>query len=116
MSRRVLMLALAVAVMWRPAVHATTVAPMAFADVVNQAETIFIGDVIQTRSVWETHGSARSITTRVTFDVVRVLKGTVASRTELSFAGGTIDDTSEIIVGMPVFKAGDRDVLFVSSD
>jgi hypothetical protein len=107
--------AMLLALLTQPA-FPTTVAPMSFDQLVQQAEIVFIGDVIDQRSVWDDSRDGRRIVTQVTFDVVRVLKGTVGLRTQLSFQGGTVGDVTQEITGMPKFRPGDRDVLFVSPD
>ena len=95
---------------------ATTVVPPSFDDLVSSAETIFIGEVVDQRSMWETKVDGRSIVTVVTFDVTRVLKGRLGLRTELTFLGGTMGDLTEQVVDMPKFRLGEEDVLFVSSE
>lgn len=99
----------------RPA-STTTVIPPSFDELVSTAEVIFIGEVVDQRSMWETTPDGRSIITVVTFDVTRVLKGRLGLRTELTFLGGTVGDLTEQVVDMPQFRVGDQDVLFVSSE
>ena len=96
--------------------RATTVIAPSFDELVSQADTIFIGEVVERRSAWETRSDGRSIVTIVTFDVTRVLKGRVGLRTELTFLGGTIGEVTLDVPDMPKFRVGDRDVLFVSPE
>ena len=94
----------------------TTVLPQSLDELVLKAETIFIGEVVDRRSLWERRAEGRRIVTIVTFDVTRVLKGRLGLRTELRFLGGTIGDVTLDVPDMPTFQAGDRDVLFVSPE
>lgn len=95
---------------------ATTVLPMSFREIVEEAELIFTGEVIDVRSAWQPDRDGRHIVTIVTFNVDRVLKGRVGLRTELTFLGGTIGRQHFEIVGMPQFEIGERSVLFVAAD
>lgn len=95
---------------------ATTVIAPTFEELVAKARTIFVGETVDTRAAWETTREGRHIVTIVTFDVSRVIKGSVGLRTQLTFAGGRIADVAQEIAGMPKFRVGDRDVLFVSGD
>jgi hypothetical protein len=94
----------------------TTVVPLSFDQLVQQAEVVFVGEVVDQRSVWNESRDRRGIVTLVTFDVARVLKGQVGLRTQLTFRGGTIGDVTQEVGGMPKFRVGDRDVLFVAPE
>jgi hypothetical protein len=95
----------------------TTVIPPSFEELVSRAATIFQGDVADRISVWEQAASGpRTIVTIVTFDVRRVLKGSVGAQAELSFLGGTIGNVTLAVGDLPRFNVGDRDVLFVSAE
>jgi hypothetical protein len=93
--------------------RATSVLAPSFDELIAKAEIIFVGDVVDRRTVWEESRDGRRIVTLVTFDVARVLKGQVGLRTQLRFLGGTIGDRTLEVSGMPEFRVGDRDVLFV---
>ena len=95
--------------------HSTTVIPPTFDDLVSKAQTIFVGEVVNQRAVWEATPQGRSIVTIVTFRVAEVWKGTVGPVTQLEFLGGTIGEMRMEVVGMPTFRIGQRDVLFVGS-
>jgi hypothetical protein len=90
--------------------------PPSFDDLVSKASLIFVGEVVDQESRWETIGEHRSIVTVVTFDVASVLKGTVGLRTQLTFQGGQIGDLKLDVSDMPKFQTGERDVLFVSPE
>ena len=115
MSRRWLPLCVVAALLvGARAASPTTIIPPTFDEIVSRAETIFVGEVVDRRSEWETTRSGRSIITLVTFSVSRVLKGSPSLRTQLTFLGGSIDDLTMQVAEMPEFQIGDRDVLFVS--
>jgi hypothetical protein len=91
---------------------ATTVIPPTFEQLVASAEIVFEGEVLDTRSRIENERDGRVIVTAVQFRVAKVLKGTVGTTTTLEFLGGTVDDLTYRIEGLPVFTKGDRDVIF----
>lgn len=91
----------------------TTVIPPSFDALVSNANTIFVGEVMNIRSDWETTSGGRAIVTYVTFRVEDVWKGRVGAVTQLEFLGGTVGDIGLRVEGMPTFTIGQRDVLFV---
>jgi hypothetical protein len=97
------------------AVHATTIVPVTFRELVQNADVIFVGEVVGQRASWDMTRDGRSIVTSVQFNVVRVLKGNVGLVTQLDFLGGTIGDLTMDVSGVPRFQSGDRDVLFVGA-
>lgn len=94
--------------------QSTTVIPPTFDALVTGAQTIFVGEVMGQRAEWEATPRGRSIVTYVTFRVEDVWKGSVGAVTQLEFLGGTIGEMKMEVVGMPTFRLGQRDVLFVS--
>src|SRR5262245_44746412 len=96
--------------------RATTVIPPTFEALVSSAGTIFVGEVTSVRAIWITTPGGRAIVTQVTFKVEEVWKGAAGAVTRLEFLGGTIDRTTMDVVGMPVFREGQRSVLFVSPE
>lgn len=88
------------------------VLPVGFDELVARAELVFVGQVVDRRSVYLS-GPDRPIVTDVTFDVLRVLKGSSGLRTKLTFLGGTVGGETLVIDGMPQFQIGERDILFV---
>jgi hypothetical protein len=95
--------------------RSTTVIPPTFESLVAGANTIFVGEVINVRSLWTTTPRGRAIVTQVTFKVEDTWKGAAGAVTQLEFLGGTIGQTTMEVVGMPTFHDGQRGVLFVSS-
>ena len=116
MPRRVLLLCAIVCVCAAGSAFSPTVIAPTFDELVSKASLIFVGETVEARSVWETTRENRRIVTIVTFDVVRVIKGSVGLRTQLTFLGGRVGDEGMEIAGMPKFQSGDRDVLFVSAE
>lgn len=93
--------------------RSTTVIPPSFDALVSSASTIFVGEVMNIRSDWETTRGGRAIVTYVTFRVEDVWKGRLGAVTQLEFLGGTVGDVGLKVEGMPTFRLGQRDVLFV---
>jgi hypothetical protein len=97
-------------------VRATTVSPPTFEEMTDRAELIFVGKVVGSRSEWGTAGGRRVIVTLVEFEKEEVLKGEARPFVTLKFLGGTVGDTTLEIAGTPTFKAGDRELLFVTGN
>jgi len=93
--------------------HATSIVPPTFTELVSRAQTVFVGETIDVESRWVANGSDRAIVTRVTFRVERTLKGELGGQTVLEFLGGTVGEDRMVVTGMPKFRVGDEDVLFV---
>ena len=96
-------------------VSATTVVPLTFDELVQNAREVFIGEVVSTHSAYADTREGRAIVTLVTFRVDDALKGGLQTQTSLEFLGGTIGDVTMAIAGMPEFRVGDRDVVFVGN-
>jgi len=96
--------------------RSTTVIPPSFEALVSSANTIFVGEVMNVRAEWDTTPSGRAIITLVTFRVEDVWKGNLGAVTQLEFLGGEIGEIGMKVEGMPVFRLGQRDVLFVSDE
>ncbi len=96
--------------------RSTTVIPPSFETLVSSANTIFVGEVMNVRAEWDTTPSGRAIITLVTFRVEDVWKGNLGAVTQLEFLGGEIGEIGMKVEGMPVFRLGQRDVLFVAGE
>lgn len=96
--------------------RSTTVIPPSFDALVSGANTIFVGEVMNIRADWDTTPQGRVIVTLVTFRVEDVWKGNVGAVTQLAFLGGEIGDLGMKVHGMPTFRMGQRDVLFVGAE
>ncbi|HYE88316.1 MAG TPA: hypothetical protein VEA16_18265 [Vicinamibacterales bacterium] len=112
MPRRILLFCLAGLAVNFGVAWSTTVVPIGFDSLVSKAELIFVGKVVDRRSVYA-GGRTRLIVTDVTFDVLRVIKGAAGMQTRLTFLGGRVGAEGLVVTGMPQFEIGDRDVLFV---
>ena len=104
--------ALAVAVTAGAPRAASVIAPT-FDAMVTRAQAVFVGETVGVQSRWVSTSSGRAIVTVVTFKVVRTLKGGLGAQTQLEFLGGTVGEDRMEIPGMPQFRVGDEDVLFV---
>ena len=107
---------LAAVALLRSGVGAISVMAPTFQELVAEAQTVFVGEVTATQTLWTGTGAERTIVTNVTFAVESTLKGAGASVRVLRFLGGTVDDQTLSVPGIPTFKVGDRAVLFVTSD
>lgn len=92
--------------------RATTLAPIAFEELVARAERILVTEVVDIAARRDPSRPGL-IVTRVTFRVTQVLEGPPASVVALDLAGGVLGDASLDVSGLPRFRPGDRDVLFV---
>jgi hypothetical protein len=116
MFRRLSLLTLVCTLATAGVARSTTVVPPTFDALIANAGTIFVSEVMDLRTDWETTPSGRVIMTRVTFRVEEVWKGNVGAVTQLAFVGGEIGDIGMAVHGMPKFSRGQRDVLFVSGE
>ena len=101
-----------------PVLHATSVIPPSFPELVAEADAIYRGRVtsIQSRRVEQPNGQDSVIKTFVTFAVERVLKGPGQTQVTLEFLGGTVGDESMTVTGMPKFNVGAREIVFVQKN
>ena len=97
-------------------VKATSVVAPSFDDLVTKADCIVTGNVMDRRSEWAGEGAQRHIVTFVTFDVARVLKGEAASPLTLRVLGGTVGTQTMEVADAPVFRVGEREILFVRNN
>lgn len=95
--------------------YATSVRPPSFDDLISSSELIFSGRVTSMRCGWRGDGAQSHVTTRVTFQVERGLKGSAAETLTLEFMGGEIGGRRFEVVGVPRFQIGDRGVFFVEN-
>jgi hypothetical protein len=110
--RRALAAAIVVAVLAGAPEAASVVAPN-FDAMVTRAQAVFVGQTLDVHSRWVSTSSGRAIVTVVTFKVIRTLKGELGGQTQLEFLGGTVGDYRLEVPGIPRFRVGDEDVLFV---
>ena len=110
--RRALAAAIVAAVLAGAPEAASVIAPT-FDVMVARAQTVFVGQTLDVRSQWVSTSSGPAIVTRVTFNVIRTLKGELGGQTQLEFLGGTVGEYRMEVPGIPRFRVGDEDVLFV---
>ena len=91
----------------------TTIVAPTFQELVARAEQIVVAQVAARRSTWVSSRSGRAIVTDVTFLIERTIKGPLYTERSLEFLGGTVGDDTLEVDGMPEFRVGDRDVLFI---
>lgn len=96
-------------------VRAAVVIVPDFDRLVARAELVAVTEVVDTRAVWRQTADGSFIVTLVDFEVLDVLKGRASTRLTLEFLGGAIGGVALHVPGMPSFRTGDRDVLFVES-
>ncbi len=114
--RRHLSLSLICTLLFAAVASSTTVIPPSFDALVAGANTIFVGEVVNTQAIWINTPRGRAIKTLVDFRVEDVWKGSSGVMTRLEFMGGTIGAATMEVVGMPAFTIGQRAVLFVSPE
>jgi hypothetical protein len=95
---------------------ATTVIPPTFEEMTDRAEVIFVGKVVSLRSEWRGVGPQRAIFTLVEFEKTETLKGDSKPAITLQFLGGTVGEATLEVGGVPKFKVGDRELLFVAKN
>lgn len=113
-SIAVAMLSIAVAMSSIPGALASTVVPMTVHTMADRAGQIVVGKIAGVRSYWAE--LPRRIETEVAFDQLTYLKGG-PRKTAVAFTlvvpGGTVGETEMRICCAPVFRPGEKWVLFV---
>lgn len=96
--------------------RATTVVPPTFPELVAEANSIVRATVtgIESRRVAGLDGP--TIKTFVEFKVKKRLKGAPPETFTLEFLGGTVGDESLRVLGMPHFKVGETEIVFVAGN
>lgn len=97
-------------------VSATTVVAPTFPELVAEADCIVRGTVtaVEVRAVSTPGGSV--IRTFVTIAVEECVKGSAPQELTLTLAGGRLGQKGALVAGMPEFKIGDREILFVQGN
>lgn len=95
-------------------VHATSVKPPSFDELVNGADYVVRARVTAVEAVATPRPGGRPrIHTRVTLEVIETIAGTAPSPLVLTLLGGKVGDVELRVEGVPEFAVGDEDVLFV---
>ncbi len=87
--------------------------PADLADLTVEARTIVYGRVADVSPRWVS--GRRRIERAVTLEALDVVKGAPARRLTIRVAGGRLGRYRSILVGAPVFRAGEEVVLFLGS-
>jgi hypothetical protein len=100
---------------WQTRVDALTAIPRTFAELVERADCVLIGTVMQVTTAVGAEGE--KIYTYVTLADLDVLKGEVPDTSYvLRVRGGVVDTQAEVYPGLPQLEAGGRYILFVQGN
>lgn len=83
------------------------------AQLCNRASIVVIGTVSDVDSAWAQTGHGYIITSEVTFDVERVIHGSVGSTIGVHVNGGKVGDVRLTVGSTPSFKLDDRYLLLL---
>lgn len=97
-----------------PFARAMSVVPPTFAELVAESSSVVRGVVTAIHSEEFDSPQGRGVRTLVTLRVERALKGTPADTVTLSLLGGTVGKRTLRVVGMPAFRVGQREIVFVA--
>ncbi len=93
------------------AAEATLARAATFDDKVENAAAIVLGKCTNQRSGWDS--DHRWILTYSTFKVEKAMKGTMQPEVTVVTPGGAVDGVHQDTIGMPVFREGADNVLFI---
>ncbi|HVG24008.1 MAG TPA: hypothetical protein VND45_07625 [Thermoanaerobaculia bacterium] len=91
--------------------HATVTRAIEFENKVSDAAAIVVGKCVAQESRW--NDTREWILTYSTFQVEKTLKGQPAQQITLVTAGGTVDNITQDVIGVPKFQPGEENVVFV---
>ena len=97
-----------------PALHAMSVIPPTFAELVAEADVIVRARVVSLQPFAEKSPAGEVLRTRITFVVEATLKGRHEGGLTLDFLGGELDGRGLRVPGMPTFTPGATEMLFVT--
>lgn len=90
---------------------ATITQAIDFEDKVEHAASIVVGKCVAQESRWDT--AKNWILTYSTFSVEKTLKGQPAQQITIVTPGGTVGNLTQNVVGVPKFREGEENVVFV---
>lgn len=86
-------------------------------DIVQQADIIIKGKVLETQSQWVTDERGKHIYTSVTMHVDERLKGEIqGDRFSFEVVGGTVDDITEFVSDSPSFVKDEEAIVYLEAD
>src|SRR5450755_12874 len=94
-------------------IHATTVIPPTFDELVGKADYIVRAVVKSIDAELQTDGPHRHIVTHVELEVKEVIQGSPPQPLILHMLGGKLGGEEMVVEGTPKFQVGDEDILFV---
>ncbi|HLJ75509.1 MAG TPA: hypothetical protein VKU62_13035 [Thermoanaerobaculia bacterium] len=112
-NNRARALAVVAALLAVPAAHATVAAAASFDQKVDKAASIIVGKCLHQESRFDPTG--RWILTYSTFQVEKTLKGNPEPEVTIVTPGGQVGDLHQSTIGIPAFKPGDENVIFVKN-
>jgi hypothetical protein len=89
----------------------TVVRLVGFDEKVENAAAIVVGKCVAQRSEWD--AGHKTILTYSTFQVDKTLKGQPAQQVTIVTPGGTVDNITQAVIGVPKFRDGEENVVFV---
>jgi hypothetical protein len=92
---------------------ATVLVPAEFSEIVQGSQIIAYARIVDVRPIWA--DGRRWIDTLVTAEVVSSLKGHADETLSFKVPGGQLGRYRSVVVGAPVFAAGDEAVLFLKT-
>jgi hypothetical protein len=96
-----------------PAARATLATAATFDQKVENAATIIVGKCVKTESKFDPSG--RWILTYSTFEVEQTMKGIVLPQVTIVMPGGQVGSIHQDTIGIPAFREGSENVLFVKN-
>ncbi|MDB6092487.1 MAG: hypothetical protein JWM32_49 [Verrucomicrobia bacterium] len=99
-----------------PILHATTVRPPTFPELVNQSDCIVRAVVKSVEARKQTTPHGFKIYTYVELTVLEVIAGQPATPLVLRVLGGKVDGDEIIFEGAPRFKPGEENILFIQAN
>lgn len=115
-SRRYLPVGLALGLLLLPRLPATTVDAPDLDSLISQSDYVVRAVVRSATAEWREHAGQRYIGTRVELEIREIVKGAPPSPLVLDLIGGRIGEDELAIQGMPRFRVGDENVLFVHGE
>jgi hypothetical protein len=91
--------------------EATISRAVKFDEKVDRAASIIVGRLVSQESNWD--ANRQRILTYSKFQVEKTLKGSAAKEITIVTPGGTVGDIAQDYVGVPRFRTGDENVVFV---